>query len=184
MTPHAAPALRLRGRRAGLVRLLVLPPAGIAALALAPEAAVRGSLTPSTLAFSAMMLAIAGLGWLHETVRQTLVADDYGVRWSRGLRRRVFSWAEIQDMGAAGPVLGLQGIGLRLVSASDPGDSPSTEYDFIVPNDFDAPTATIVAELRDRWRRATIRTSAPSRQDERPPRPRSTSRSSATSPMS
>jgi hypothetical protein len=159
--------LRLRGRRPGLIRLLVLPPAAIAALGPLLETAVRRSVAADTLVFSAMMLAIAGLGLFHELTRQVLVADEDGVCWSRGIRRTFYPWSNIEEIGVArlacreaafagAPVAGggraVPDVGLKLAGGRSQDVGPYG-YDVILTNDFGAPTEEIVQQLRSRWRR-------------------------------
>lgn len=169
MTRVADPPLRLRGRRQGVIRSLVLPPAGIAALALTLEAAVRGRVAIDTLVFAGAMLMIAVLGLLHDTMRHVLVVDDAGLCWARGLQRRVYRWSEIEAVGvvrlAVGGLPSAKGaaaggacsrsathIALRVARGRAHHPLGRSGYNVILPNDF-GPTEEIVRELRCRWRR-------------------------------
>jgi hypothetical protein len=171
MTRAADPPLRLRGQRQGVIRSLVLPPAGIAALALALEAAVRGRVALDTLVFAGAMLMIAFLALLHDTMRHVLVVDDTGVCWARGLRRRVYRWSDIQEVGVvrlaaagwrcpspSGTIAGaphsrsVTHIALRLAPGRSHGPRGQSGLKVILPNDF-GPTEELDRELRRRWRR-------------------------------
>ncbi|CAN7534668.1 hypothetical protein LJR219_003780 [Phenylobacterium sp. LjRoot219] len=132
-----------------MVHLLVLPPMGVAAFSLWVEAWIGGRVSPGTIVFAAVMLAIAGFGLVHAMTPTTLVADQEGIRWRRGAKTQFFGWSDVEEIGVARPK-GMEGwdaplpraltgmrrseirrlsepeIGLNLVAAKSPFPDPGT----------------------------------------------------------
>lgn len=93
--------LLLEARRTGLIRTLVVVPASAATLWLALDVWRRGEVEIATAILATAMYGLALWGLLFALKPYRLVADGEGIHWSYGIKRQLYRWSEIEEIGIA-----------------------------------------------------------------------------------